>query len=113
MSNFIDFAEKEMSKKLKQEVTIGIAHDESWDNAPEWAKWKAQNGDGTWYWYKTKPKWYSFGLYAKGTWMPKKNKDGEYIKEIVGKGKTHYISRAVKNSKDTLQKRPAKETQDD
>ena len=27
----------------------------SWKNAPAWAKWLAQDADGTWYWYEFRP----------------------------------------------------------
>lgn len=27
----------------------------SWDSAPEWAQWLAQDANGGWYWYKTNP----------------------------------------------------------
>ena len=26
-----------------------------WNNAPEWAEYLAQDHDGIWYWYETKP----------------------------------------------------------
>jgi len=28
----------------------------SWDDAPEWANWLAQDEDGSWWWYEDKPK---------------------------------------------------------
>lgn len=27
----------------------------SWKSAPDWAKYLAQDGDGTWYWYEERP----------------------------------------------------------
>ena len=27
----------------------------SWANAPAWAKYLAQDGDGAWYWYEDRP----------------------------------------------------------
>jgi len=27
-----------------------------WKDAPEWARWLAQDGNGVWFWYSTKPK---------------------------------------------------------
>ena len=27
----------------------------SWEDAPEWANWLAQDHNGHWYWYKKKP----------------------------------------------------------
>ena len=26
-----------------------------WKDAPDWAQWKAQDANGTWCWYETKP----------------------------------------------------------
>lgn len=28
-----------------------------WSEAPEWAGWKAMDGDGLWYWFETEPSW--------------------------------------------------------
>lgn len=28
----------------------------SWDDAPEWAQWLAQDGDGAWWWCEAEPK---------------------------------------------------------
>lgn len=27
----------------------------SWDDAPEWAQWMAQDENGEWYWYEREP----------------------------------------------------------
>lgn len=27
----------------------------SWSTAPAWARWLAQDGDGSWYWYADRP----------------------------------------------------------
>ncbi len=29
----------------------------SWEDAPDWSEWLAQNGDGFWGWYEEEPKW--------------------------------------------------------
>jgi len=29
----------------------------SWENAPDWAQWLAQDEDGSWWWYGAKPEW--------------------------------------------------------
>ena len=29
----------------------------SWETAPRWANWLAQDGDGFWNWYRSKPAW--------------------------------------------------------
>lgn len=39
----------------------------SWDEAPFWAKWLAQDADGEWWWYEVQPekgvtRWCSFGM---------------------------------------------------
>lgn len=28
-----------------------------WEDAPHWARFAAMDGDGTWNWYQSKPKW--------------------------------------------------------
>lgn len=28
----------------------------TWDKAPKWAKWLAQDKDGRWFWFETEPK---------------------------------------------------------
>jgi hypothetical protein len=28
-----------------------------WKDAPEWARWLAMDGDGSWWWYEQKPRW--------------------------------------------------------
>lgn len=30
---------------------------QSWDDAPEWASWRAKNGDGQAFYYQYKPRW--------------------------------------------------------
>ena len=107
MSEFIDFAEKEMSKKLGKKITIGATHDSSWDEAPDWARWKAQSADGTWEWFSTKPKGYNFGLYVSGTFMA----SGKGKKEVIGlDGKTHYTTRPNPEWRGTVSKRPPNPT---
>ena len=29
----------------------------SWDDAPEWARFLAQDGTGNWYWWEIEPRW--------------------------------------------------------
>ena len=31
---------------------------QSWDDAPEWANYRARDQYGGWYWYELKPIWY-------------------------------------------------------
>jgi hypothetical protein len=86
--------------------TLGVTHDSTWGEAPEWAKWKTQDGDGTWQWFSHKPHWGNWGLYRNGTWMLKsehgENGKQEYIKT---KG-THYITGPNPDSKNAIWKRP-------
>lgn len=35
-------------------TTNGVAKP-SWDDAPEWAQWLAQDANGQWYWYENCP----------------------------------------------------------
>jgi len=70
----------------------------SWDNAPDWALWLAQNGGGTWYWYLERPTpgFESF------------NPQGFRYDQIFCALVTGYPNR---NWRDTLQKRPEPELQ--
>jgi len=38
----------------------------SWDDAPEWANWLAQDEDGSWWWYGAKPEWNPDGFWWAG-----------------------------------------------
>lgn len=38
----------------------------SWDDAPEWANWLAQNEDGTWFWFEEKPVIPTDGFFTNG-----------------------------------------------
>jgi hypothetical protein len=35
---------------------VGEEMKPKWDDAPEWAKWLAQDEIGAWYWYSKKPR---------------------------------------------------------
>ena len=40
----------------------------TWDSAPEWANWLAQDSDGRWFWYELEPRereteWVACGIY--------------------------------------------------
>ena len=83
-------------------MNIGIARDGDWSQAPEWAKWKAQDAEGIWSWFSTKPQPYNFGLYANGTFLA----SGKGKKEQVDKGYTHYLSTPNKDWRKTVSKRP-------
>lgn len=40
---------------IGQNGNDGEHYDDPWTGAPEWAKYKAQDADGRWYWYQIKP----------------------------------------------------------
>ena len=90
-------------KGIKIEGTIGVTHDTTWQNAPDWAKWKAQSADGTWAWFSTKPEPHNFGLYVIGTFMPSGNGKYENIKSTNG---SHYLTQPNPKWKQTITKRP-------
>ncbi len=35
----------------------------SWDDAPEWAKWRAMDGDGAVWYYENRPTWHKEGYW--------------------------------------------------
>ncbi len=81
----------------------GLTYDKSWEEAPDWAKWKAQSADGTWEWFSTKPRACDFGLYVKGTFMP----SGKGKKEIIKSGDgNRYFTRPNPEWRKTVSKRP-------
>ena len=51
--------------EMASEVYAAVDYSEPWKSAPEWAKYKAQDKDGSWFWYAKKPyideddQWYS------------------------------------------------------
>lgn len=45
----------------------------SWDDAPAWAQWLAQDEDGSWWWYEQRPE------LARGFWNPPGAGKHEYI----------------------------------
>ena len=60
--------ESDRQKAVEQNGNDGAVYDDPWYGAPEWARFKAQDDDGTWYWFKAKPElqsgiWNSEGLY--------------------------------------------------
>jgi len=64
-----------------------------WKDAPEWAKWLAQNGVGFWHWYEKEP-------------TPAKNWNGWMMPDG---GKTWFVSIGRWNQngwKETLESRP-------
>lgn len=45
----------------------------SWDDAPDWAGWLAQDGTGAWFWYERRPTLYTYDGYLEdrthGRWI--------------------------------------------
>jgi len=67
----------------------------SWDDAPEWAQWRAQDENGAWYWYEMEPR--NDGVHY---W-------GSAERHQYARGKAAGTS--IPNWRDTLQERPAPE----
>lgn len=62
--------ESDRQKAVEQNGNDGAVYDDPWYGAPEWAKYKAQDSDGTWWWYDEKPEqqetcWGNVGAEAK------------------------------------------------
>lgn len=60
--------ESDRQKAIQQNGPDGAVYDDPWYGAPEWARFKAQDDDGSWFWFKDKPAqlstvWYSEGRY--------------------------------------------------
>lgn len=65
---------------VQQNDNDGAVYDDPWYGAPEWARFKAQDYDGTWYWFKAKPElqsgiWHSEDLYQYAYDGPHSNPD--------------------------------------
>lgn len=88
-------------EKFGHDKTLGKASKIDWVNSPDWAKWCAQDADGCWSWFSTKPQPYDFGLYVKGTFMPY----GKGIKKNMSEA-THIMTNPNKNWRSTVEKRP-------
>ena len=63
----------------------------TWDEAPEWASWLAQQKDGSWWWFEKKPEIYGGVWY---TWI--KDKSEPYV--------------VAENWKDTLESRQKRQS---
>ena len=74
------------------ELAESAPKDDPFAGAPEWAKYKAQDADGDWYWYKNRPE------QTDGIWMAE---DGLHDREL----RTHIIN---PNWRETLIERPTK-----
>ena len=65
-----------------------MANKPSWDDAPEWANYFAQDGNGAWWWYETKPEWHE------GQWV------------VVAGGKYDPAEAVMVDAETTLEARP-------
>jgi hypothetical protein len=66
----------------------------SWDLAPEWANYLAQDRDGGWIWYEHEPK-------AEDTqWV---------LPSFICRWKYHKVHTVIENWEDTLEQRPTGE----
>lgn len=104
MSNLDDLTSIAKEKGIEVTGHIGVTYKSSWDNAPSWARWRAQSADGTWEWFSTKPQPHDFGLYVVGTFMP----SGKGKKESIHTGGSHYMTKPNKEWRKTIEKRPTK-----
>lgn len=86
-------------------MSLSVSREPSWKDAPEWAKWLAQDKDGIWSWFSTKPEPHNFGLYANGTFLA----SGKGKKESCN-NTTHTITRINEDWRRTIVKAPPKET---
>ena len=71
----------------------------SWDDAPKWAQWLAQDSDSSWWWYEFRPE----PEYVTGGW------DGDEQGEIAVAG----VSEVIGDWHATLEGRPGKEVRCD
>lgn len=63
--------EREHDARHKEAAAVASVPD--WDDAPEWAEWLAQDGNGAWYWYEERP--YKHRLVDE--WVPQECADQE------------------------------------
>lgn len=47
--------ESDRQKAVEQNGNDGAVYDDPWYGAPEWARYKAQDEDGRWWWYECRP----------------------------------------------------------
>ena len=82
-------------------MNLSTSRQPDWSQAPEWAKWLAQDKDGVWSWFSTKPEPHNFGLYANGTFLAsRKGKKESYSKT------TFTLTSINENWRKTVVKRP-------
>ena len=58
--------ESDRQKAVEQNGNDGAVYDDPWYGAPAWAKYKAQDAGGAWYWYDTLPTKLKFSWNSKG-----------------------------------------------
>lgn len=66
----------------------------TWKDAPHWANWLAQDNDGSWYWYKVKPRCVAV------SWAPREDEEGRRVWCFIKRDNLNV------NWKDTLEERP-------
>lgn len=79
-----------------EQRAIELQNKPSWNDAPEWANWLAQDHDGKWWWYKSEP----FMAAA----VEKFYDGGQYLQVNHGK--------VIGNWQDTLEQRPETATKE-
>lgn len=48
-----------------------------WKDAPEWAQWLAQDGNGDWYWYESAP------FVISNSWMPQRDGNLQRAEDLI------------------------------
>lgn len=82
-------------------MSLSVSRQPDWADAPEWAKWLAQDKDGLWAWFSTKPQPHNFGLYADGTFLA----SGDGHKEGCSRT-AHTLTSINQDWRKTVTKRP-------
>jgi hypothetical protein len=67
-----------------------------WSEAPEWAKWLAQDKDGDWYWWQDEPV-----VLREPFWMPNADDTGE-----IGLAKPAKFNEVILEWTTNLEQRP-------
>ena len=84
-----DMARQFLAADISEDSFLAsVCNRPSWDTAPQWANWLAQDSCGRWYWYSIEP------MYTKR---------GEWIVEGIYGDSTKAL---IKSAETTLQQRP-------
>lgn len=57
--------ESDRQKAVEQNGNDGAVYEDPWYGAPEWARFKAQDDDGEWFFYSHKPEAREYGVWAR------------------------------------------------